>query len=128
MCDYPCDNPLCLQVSFPSLSFVVVVVVAAGFLASPLLSGPHILFSNLSFRYHILYSSPEIPQRNHYQKNTTLRDDMTQSHNLHHRRAAAAALRRAPVPEPQLGFDPTAVFGGLTRTRGRGGFTDICEN
>jgi len=53
---------------------------------------------------------------------------MTQSHNLHHRRAAAAAQRRAPVPEPQLGFDPTAVFGGPTRTRGGGKATDICEN
>ncbi|KIM44381.1 hypothetical protein M413DRAFT_24892 [Hebeloma cylindrosporum] len=50
---------------------------------------------------------------------------MTHAQNLRHRRAVAAAQRRAPVPEPQLGFDPTAVYGGPTHTKGRGKFTDF---
>jgi hypothetical protein len=47
---------------------------------------------------------------------------------IRHRRAVAAAQRRAPVPEPQLGFDPTAIFGGLTPTKGKGKVTNPGEN
>ena len=114
-----------LSCSFPSLLSSLSLSALS---PSPPVGASHSFF--LTYHSDITFSTllQKFLQRDPYQKNTTLRDDMTQSHNLRHRRAVAAAQRRAPVPEPQLGFDPTAIFGGLTRTRGRGGFTDFCEN
>lgn len=55
---------------------------------------------------------------------------MASHSNVRHRRAAAAAAQRR-APNPQLGFNPTAVFtdpGDVGPTGIFGGLSDFCEH